>query len=136
MRFHFRSNNVVSLTLITTGLVLVGMMVAGLVFIPGQSWADRPGNGDPVPIPGGIQVPDGPFIHTFLPGPESLGYMGLDVDPTVISDFRGFTAMAYMGGRATDTEGKDFDLAVDLRVFRGDYIDADGDRSRGTFGFI
>src|SRR5688572_22486053 len=45
----------------------------------------------PKPIPGGIQIPDGPLIHTFLPGPEDvtlpftgLTLQGLEVEPSVI----------------------------------------------------
>src|SRR5438128_2456804 len=37
-------------------------------------------SGEPVPIPGGTQIPGGPLIHTFLPGPVPIG-QGLDVDP-------------------------------------------------------
>jgi hypothetical protein len=55
----------------------------------------------PTPIPGGIQIPGGPLIHVFVPGPDDvtlpfsgLQLQGLDVEPSVITDYRGFTALA------------------------------------------
>jgi len=90
----------------------------------------------PVPIPGGILVP--PLIHVFAPGPVALGFQGIDVEPSVITNFRGFTAMGYPGGTGTakDSNGHIFDLATDMRVFQGEYVSADGTHHRGTFVFI
>lgn len=55
----------------------------------------------PAPIPGGIQIPDGPFIHWFVPGLEmvttpflGLQGMGLDIEPCTLTNFDGFTAYA------------------------------------------
>jgi hypothetical protein len=89
---------------------------------------------DPVPIPGGIQIPDGPFIHTFAPGPEDLGFQGIHVEPNTITNFDG--AMAYVGGTATDAEGNTYVMANDMRVFQGTYIAEDGSKQHGTFAFI
>jgi len=90
----------------------------------------------PVPIPGGILVP--PLIHVFAPGPVNQGFQGIDVEPSVITNFRGFTAMGYPGGTGTakDSNGNTFDLATDMRVFQGEYVSADGTHHRGTFVFI
>ena len=62
----------------------------------------------PKPIPGGLQIPGGPFIHVFLPGPSSVTLpfsgsqlMGLNVEPSTITDFSGTTAVAMLVGSAT-----------------------------------
>jgi len=91
---------------------------------------------EPVPIPGGFQVPGGPFAHVFAPGPESNGYQGLHVEPGVITDYKGFTAMAYMSGTARDANGHVYHAEYDMRVFQGDYLAADGSRHDGTFAFV
>jgi hypothetical protein len=90
-------------------------------------------NADPVPIPGGINVP--PVIHIFSPGPPGVG-MGLDVDPNGITNFNGFAALAYLSGTATDSNNNKYNLSSDMRLYRGEYIAADGTHHRGTFVFI
>jgi hypothetical protein len=94
----------------------------------------------PKPIPGGIQIPDGPLIHTFLPGPEDvtlpftgLTLQGLDVEPSVITDYRGVTALAYHVGTATGSDGRQYDLETDVRAMEGTYIAEDGSRRRALF---
>jgi hypothetical protein len=93
---------------------------------------------EPVPSPGGIQVPGGPFIHIFFPGPESLNplFMGIDVEPSVITDFRGFSAIAYLAGTATGNDGKLYNLEADIRVYQGEYVASDGSHHFGTFALI
>ena len=94
----------------------------------------------PKPIPGGIQIPDGPLIHTFLPGPEDvtlpftgLTLEGLEVEPSVITDYRGFTALAYHVGTATGSDGRQYDLETDVRAMEGSYVAEDGSRKRALF---
>jgi hypothetical protein len=94
----------------------------------------------PKPIPGGIQIPDGPLIHTFLPGPEDvtlpftgLTLEGLEVEPSVITDYRGFTALAYHVGTATGSDGRRYDLETDVRAMEGTYLAEDGSRRRALF---
>lgn len=93
-----------------------------------------------VPIPGGITLPPPfpPLIHLFAPGPTSLGDQGIDVEPNVISNFRGFAAQGYPTGfgTATDSEGNIYDVSNDMRVFQGEYVSVDGTHHRGTFVFI
>ena len=93
-----------------------------------------------VPIPGGISLspPLPPLIHLFAPGPTQQGLQGLDVEPNVISNFRGFAAQAYPvgSGTATDSEGNTYDVNSDMRVFQGEYVSSDGTHHRGTFAFI
>jgi len=83
----------------------------------------------PVPIPGGINVP--PLLHLF--GPTDL-----DTEPNVITNFKGFSALAYPTGTnaARDSNGNFYDLQTDMRVFQGEYVAADGSHHRGTFVFI
>jgi hypothetical protein len=90
-------------------------------------------NADPVPIPCGMNVP--PVIHIFAPGPPGIG-MGLDVEPNGITNFNGFAALAYLSGTATDSNNTKYNLSSDMRLYRGEYIAADGTHHRGTFVFI
>ncbi len=85
------------------------------------------------------------IIHFFLPGPEDavtpiigLHGMGLDVEPSTLTDFKGFTAFAVLAGRqaAEGSDGKTYDVEFDLRVMEGEYIAADGSHQRGAFAFF
>jgi hypothetical protein len=95
----------------------------------------------PNPIPGGIDIP--PLIHVFAPGDPSITLpfsgtmpMGFDVEPSTITDRRGFSALAFHVGTATGSDGATYNLETDMRVFSGPYVAADGTRRFGTFGFI
>jgi hypothetical protein len=97
----------------------------------------------PKPIPGGFELPDGTVLHVFPPGPTDitlpftgLTLLGLDVEPSVITDYRGFTALAFHVGTATGNDGKRYDLETDLRAMEGTYIAENGTRQRGLFAFI
>jgi hypothetical protein len=110
--------------------------------------AESGGRGDhadpapaPKPIPGGIDIP--PVIHVFVPGPEGkvLPFTqtvleGFDVEPSTITDFKGFTALAYLLGTATGSDGERYNLEVDIRAFEGEYVAEDGSSNFATFGFI
>lgn len=107
-----------------------------------RTFPERPG---PKPIPQVIDTgaPD-PFglIHWLLPGPagsftpfNNLPGFGLDVDPSTVGDFDGFTAFAVIAGEATDRDGTDYDVEFDVRVMQGTYLDAHGNSHHGTFGF-
>ena len=95
-----------------------------------------PGLTDPVPIPGGLVLP--PQIHVFAPGPVNQGFQGVDVEPSVITNYQGFSAIGFPGGFGTakDNNGNSYDVATDVRVFHGEYVSADGTHHRGTFAFI
>jgi hypothetical protein len=91
----------------------------------------------PVPIPGGfVPFPSAPLIHVFAPGPVDLGLMGENVEPGTITNFDGFSALAYVGGTATDADGNAYTMQTDMRVFSGTYVSADGSVLHGTFAFI
>lgn len=97
----------------------------------------------PAPIPGGGEVPDVGFIHGFIPGPEDsttpfagLPGMGLDVEPSTLTNFKGFTTFAVLSGQATGSDGKIYNVEFDVRVMEGEYVAEDGSQHRGTFGFF
>jgi hypothetical protein len=56
--------------------------------------------------------------------------------PRPITDFDGFSAVAFHTGTATAADGTRFDLETDMRAYRGAYVDAAGTRRFGTFAFI
>jgi hypothetical protein len=93
----------------------------------------------PTPIPGGLDV----GLHVFAPGPRSVtlpfsGFQlqGLDVEPSVFTDFAGFSAVAFHAGTAIGSDGLRYNLETDMRAYRGQYRAADGTRRRGVFGFV
>ena len=93
----------------------------------------------PQPIPGGLDAD----LHVFAPGPRSvtLPYsgaqlQGLDVEPSVLTDYAGFTALAFHVGTAIGSDGSRYNLETDMRAYRGQYRAADGTRRRGAFGFV
>jgi hypothetical protein len=87
----------------------------------------------PKPIPGGIQIPNGPQIHVWQAGDPSVTLpfsgatlMGFDVEPSTITDRRGFSALAYHAGTATGSDGATYDLETDIRAFAVTYVASDG----------
>jgi hypothetical protein len=98
----------------------------------------------PSPIPGGVDAgPPLGLVHHFLPGPEDARTpffgspgQGLDVEPSHITNFKGFTAFAVLAGQAEGSDGKIYNYESDLRVMEGEYIAEDGSHHRGTFGFF
>jgi hypothetical protein len=90
-----------------------------------------------------MQVPNGPFIHVWVPGDPSVtlpftltALQGLDVEPGTILDFSGVSAVAFHVGTATGSDGKTYGLETDMRAYRGAYVDSTGTRREGTFAFI
>jgi hypothetical protein len=109
---------------------------------PGFSSADEDDDRAPLPapnpIPGGLG--NGSF-HVFGPGDVTLPFtggtlQGLNVEPSTITDYSGFTAVAFHVGSATDRDGRRYDLETDIRAFKGSYVATDGTRRFGTFAFI
>ena len=92
-----------------------------------------PAAGEPVPIPGGFA---GGLFHVWAPGPSELGLQGVDVEPNTITNFNGFTAIAFLLGPATGSDGETYDQFHDMRVMRGTFVDSEGKRQHGTFVFI
>ena len=94
----------------------------------------------PLPIPGGVEAgpltsfclgPVGSFTPFFqLPGG------GLDVEPSTMTNFKGFTAFAILSGQAEGSDGKTYNVEFDLRVMEGEYIAEDESHQQGTFAFF
>lgn len=127
-----------------TAAALAGAALVG----PGIAEANDSDNDDarpqpaPKPIPGKLPIPKTDF-HIFAPGPPEITLpfsmaqlMGLDVEPSAITDYSGFTALAYPVGTARGNDGQQFNLEGDMRVFSGTYISLAGARREGTFGFV
>jgi hypothetical protein len=93
----------------------------------------------PTPIPGGPVI-ESVSIHEFLAGPaditlpiSGLQLEGLNVEPSTITDFMGFTALAYLAGTVTGSDGITYNLESDIRVMEGEYVGEDGEHHNGTF---
>jgi hypothetical protein len=133
----------------TAAIAAAGM--TGSLVAPSRALANG-GDGDhhhhdaavpPDPISGGIQIPGGPQIHIWAPGDPSITLpfsgstlMGFDVDPSTITDFGGFSAVAFHAGTATGSDGATYNVETDLRAYKGSYIAADGRRRFASFAFI
>jgi len=109
-----------------------GVVLASGLWMPGLALAD---NAAPKPIPGGIQF-FGPGTEVFHVFPIAHGF-----EPSSITDFHGFIAAAEVQGTGTATDtntGTTSSLTfdVDNRFMQGIYIGVDGEKHRGTFGFI
>ena len=134
--------------LLGTGAAIAGAALA----VPGIVSADDDRDEDqsrrqpqavPRPIPG-ILAPKPFDFHVFGPGPATITLplsegqlQGLDVEPSVITNYRGFTALAYPVGTARGSDGKLYDHEGDIRLFSGTYQPADGSSARhGSFALI
>lgn len=111
--------------------------------MPPTAEANPPHFAAPRPIPGGIELRDGSRIHIWAPGPNGmqlpytrLGLHGLHVDPSTITDSDGLVARAYVIGKALGSDGREYDLEVDIGPFMGVYVGEDGLKHDGTFASI
>ena len=125
-----------------TGAAAIGSAVASPVTSAQARHRDR-ARPAPRPISGGIELPSGAVIHVFAPGPShiTLPYtgvqlQGLDVEPSVMTDFSGFTALAFHVGLAIDGDGKRYLLETDMRACQGTYVAQDGVSRHGSFAFV
>ena len=94
--------------------------------------------GSPSPIPGGIKfsatppfVTSDPDIHILPPG-----LIGLPLDVSSVTDFKGSVAAAEIQGTAHGNDGTAYSFDADMRVMQGLYVDTGGKLKKGTFGFI
>jgi hypothetical protein len=134
------------LLLVGTGAAaaVVGAIGAVGQVKPASATEQRRAKPAPLPIPGGFDAgPPVGFVHAFLPGPEGsftpffqLPGGGLDVEPSTMTNFKGFTAFAILSGQAEGSDGKTYNVEFDLRVMEGEYITEDGSHQQGTFAFF
>jgi hypothetical protein len=116
-----------------------GLIPSGAAEAEARQADDRP---LPAPKPIAATFPTTDF-HVLAPGPTTIALpfsgtqlMGLDVDPSVITDFSGFTALAYPVGSAHGSDGKLYNLEGDMRIFSGTYVPSAGAKRQGTFGLV
>jgi hypothetical protein len=115
------------------GALVAGAAVANGVWRPLTAHEHDPANPVPIPI--------GSFgFHVNAPGLPGLD--PVDADPSSITDFHGFTGLAYISGMVVRTNRKTHEtvelpfLVSDMRFMDGEYRGFDGRVRRGTFGFI
>jgi hypothetical protein len=89
----------------------------------------------PKPIPGGMRLLDDvpEVFHFFLPEAGN--------EPSTITDFNGFVAVARIQGTGTGTdpetgEEKELLFDADMRFMTGEYVGVDGRRHRGAFALV
>lgn len=94
-------------------------------------------------VPSGLPEPLAQEIGFALPGPLGattpvigLEAMGLDIEPSTIGDFSGFTAFAVLAGEARASNGNLYPFEFDVRVMKGKYIAEDGTEQRAEFAFM
>jgi hypothetical protein len=87
-------------------------------------------------------VAPGVVIHVFAPGDPAvtlpftgITLMGVDVEPSTITDFTGSSAVAYHVGTARASDGRTYNLETDIRAFEGHYV-VDGETRHGSFAFV
>ncbi len=88
----------------------------------------------PKPIPGGFQItPGGETFHVFAPP-------GPGTEPSTVTDLQGRIGVAALHGTGTGTDAmgntSSLFFAADMRFMDGIYVGEDGERHRGTFGFV
>jgi hypothetical protein len=110
----------------------VGLGLGSGVLTPTMAAADSGGSAVlPRPIPSGFLTPVGVFIHHHLPG--------RGIEASQITDFKGTIGLAQLTGTGTGTlhgTSKKLNFELDNRFMQGTYVGVDGQRHRGTFGFI
>ena len=112
-----------------------GALGAGL--LRADTAAAAPGTFAPVPIPGGTPVLGGNY-HVFGPALSDP----IDAEPSTITNFEGFVGLAYLNGKATQTNTKTGDthpypfLNSDMRFMTGNFRATDGNVHQGTFALV
>jgi hypothetical protein len=114
------------------GATGVGLTLGSGLLTPAAAMA---GSGEstvlPRPIPSGFVTPVGVFIHHHLPA--------RGIEASQITDFKGTIGLAELSGTGTGTlngTSKKLNFQMDNRFMQGTYVGVDGQRHRGTFGFI
>ena len=119
-----------------TGALAAGAALTSGVWTPFVSAEGREHDHDPAnPVP----IPIGSFgFHVNAPAFLDP----VDADPSTITDFQGFTGLAYISGMLSRTDRRTQAkvelpfLSSDMRLMEGEYRGFDGRVRRGTFGFI
>ena len=119
--------------------------LGGIALVAGQRTANAAhGNGDPKPIPQGLQVfapADLTVFHVLAPGYPGFGMDPATNDASVITDFNGTIGLTYVAGMGTHTNKatntvRRLPFEVDMRFMEGTYIAVDGKPRHRTFAFV
>ena len=114
------------------GATGVGLSLGSGLLMPVAAMAHSGGSTVlPRPIPSGFVTPVGVFIHHHLPA--------RGIEASQITDFKGTIGLAELSGTGTGTlngTSKKLNFQMDNRFMQGTYVGVDGQRHRGTFGFI
>ena len=111
---------------------LAGGAVAGLGLL-GARGAFGASGFDPKPIPGGFDenfnpVASNPVWHFSFP---AIGF-----EMATITDFHGVIAAGEVQGAAHGSDGSEWWFDCDMRFMTGRYVDMNGHRRDGAFGFV
>src|SRR5262249_37251334 len=109
--------------------------VAGLSLLEPALALARGGQGNPSPIPGGLDesfspVTSDPFIHVLAPG------LGPQLEMAAVTDFNGVIGASEIRGTAHGGDGSTWDFDTDMRFMQGTYFDRNGQVRKGSFGFV
>jgi hypothetical protein len=124
-----------------TALTLAGLTAAVIAqssWVPQKALALAQELIVPQPIASGDFFPAIPphhqagIIHQWFPT-DANGGDGFLAEPNGITDFNGFIAQVFMGGRAVDSHGNQYIVDVDNRVYQGEYIGTNGEHASATF---
>ena len=78
-------------------------------------------------------MPGGETFHVFAPP-------GAGTEPSTVTDFQGHIGVGALHGTGTGTDSmgntSSLFFAADMRFMDGIYVGEDGERHRGTFGFV
>ena len=120
-----------------------GALAAGAALTTGV-WtpiASAHGHPDDRRSPNPVPIPIGSFGFR-VNAPGFPGADPIDTDPSTITDFHGFTGLAYISGSVVRTDRHTHQsvelpfLFSDMRFMEGEYRGFDGRVRRDTFGFI
>jgi hypothetical protein len=120
-----------------SGAAMAGAVVAGF-WRPKR--AEAFASTDPMPIPGGTPAVGGGY-HFFGPTPDG-SFDPIDAEPSLITDFNGVVALAYIDGTVTRTNTKTGEVRVlptigsDMRLMHGLYRGVDGKLHQGAFALV
>ncbi len=119
------------------GVIAAGAVLGSSVLRPRVVHAAQD---DPLPIPGGTPGLGGAF-HVYGPTPDG-SLDPIDAEPSLITNFNGVVALAYISGMVTRTKistGEQAELPFngsDMRFMQGVYRGVDGKPRQGTFALI
>jgi len=109
-----------------------GAVLTSSLWWPSAAAASEHVDHAPRPIPGGFDL-GGKTFHVFPPVSGN--------EPSAITDFKGLVGVANVGGTGTGTDlttGETTKLVfdADMRFMQGTFVDMNGHRRHGTFGFV